>query len=71
MHEQALKLGQLPADFNTLDDNTESDSVKEKHENMVLNDENKTVIEPRDVKERANNEPTPMEQVLKLLFYGF
>lgn len=65
--EQALKSGHLPADFSTLDDNTETEIIREKHENMVLDDENKTALEAKDVEERGNNDTTPMEQVLKLL----
>lgn len=79
MHEQALKTGQLPADFNTSNDNMESNSFKENKHETIVNVENETASEPRDVtanepmdaEEHGKKESTPMEQVLKSLLYGF
>lgn len=57
---QALKSGQLPADLKTLDEDTGSDGVNQKDDNMVQDEGDS---EPKDGEEQGNDKPAPMEQV--------
>lgn len=52
---QALKSGQLPADFKSLDENVTSNNVEE--------DKTKDEGESNDTEEQRNAESAPMEQV--------
>lgn len=62
--EQALKSGQLPADFKLSDDNAQSGSIQGTDESKVQNNENEADGEPRDVEGQGKDESAPMEQVL-------
>ncbi|KAL5538928.1 hypothetical protein UlMin_042836 [Ulmus minor] len=59
--EKALKSGQLPADFQ-FNDNTQSNSVKEKDQDMAESTENEADVEPKNVEEQGKDEPAPMDQ---------
>lgn len=59
--EKALKSGQLPVDFQ-FDDNSQSNSVKEKDQDMAESTENEADVEPKNVEEQGKDEPTPMDQ---------
>ncbi|KAJ0045953.1 hypothetical protein Pint_05523 [Pistacia integerrima] len=58
--EQALKSGQLPADFQIPDDNDKKNG-KEKDEKMVS--DSGAEVESSNMEEHGNDEPAPMEQV--------
>ncbi|PON34510.1 LRR domain containing protein [Parasponia andersonii] len=60
--EKALKSGQLPVEFKSLDDNTQSNSTQETDESTVLNSEKEADVGPRDMEEHGKDEPAPMEQ---------
>lgn len=64
MHVQALKSGQLPADLKIMDDDTPTDTGKDKDDEMVVTNENEANAEVKDVEEQKNNESEPMDQVL-------
>ncbi|KAL6186200.1 hypothetical protein ACLB2K_042321 [Fragaria x ananassa] len=60
--EQALKSGQLPADLKIMDDDTPTDTGKDKDDEMVVTNENEANAEVKDVEEQKNNESEPMDQ---------
>ncbi|KAB1201709.1 U2 small nuclear ribonucleoprotein A' [Morella rubra] len=60
--EKALKSGQLPADLKTLDEDTGSDGVNQKDDNMVQDEGDS---EPKDGEEQGNDKPAPMEQTFE------
>ncbi|KAL6193499.1 hypothetical protein ACLB2K_034583 [Fragaria x ananassa] len=60
--EQALKSGQLPADLKIMDDDTSTDTGKDKDDEMVVTNENEANAEVKDVEEQKNNESEPMDQ---------
>lgn len=62
---QALKSGQLPADFQIPDDN-DTKNGKGKDEKEVSDSE--AEVEPRNTEEQGNDEPAPMEQVFPASF---
>lgn len=62
--EQALKSGQLPADFQFSYDNAQSGIIHGTNESKVQNNnENEADGEPTDVEEQGKDESAPMEQV--------
>ncbi|KAK7310229.1 hypothetical protein RJT34_07615 [Clitoria ternatea] len=60
--EKALKSGQLPADFKSLNDDVMMDNVNEKHEDVVQADKGLADGESNDTQEQKSTDSTPMEQ---------
>ncbi|KAL6190721.1 hypothetical protein ACLB2K_037115 [Fragaria x ananassa] len=60
--EQALKSGQLPADLKIMDDDTPTNTGKDKDDEIVVTNENEANAEVKDVEEQKNNESEPMDQ---------
>lgn len=63
---QALKSGQIPADFQILDDKTGANTAKgEEDEEMVASNQNEGDVEQKDSEEQEQkgDEAAPMEQV--------
>ncbi|XVF14644.1 hypothetical protein REPUB_Repub09cG0079200 [Reevesia pubescens] len=60
--EKALKTGQLPADLKIPGDDNGANAAKEKDEKKDSDIKNESSVEPDNMEEEKNEEPTPMEQ---------
>ncbi|KAK4265100.1 hypothetical protein QN277_026196 [Acacia crassicarpa] len=60
--EKALKSGQLPEDFRSLDENVMSNNVKEKDDGVVHMDNSQEEGEPNGTEEQGKADSAPMEQ---------
>ncbi|KAL1359730.1 hypothetical protein HN51_005065 [Arachis hypogaea] len=60
--EKALKSGQLPADFEGLNDNMVLDNAHEKHEETIQESKDQADGESDDTKEQKDTDTSPMEQ---------
>ncbi|KAI9125905.1 hypothetical protein K1719_003323 [Acacia pycnantha] len=60
--EKALKSGQLPEDFRSLDENVMSNNVKEKNDGVLHMDKSQEEGEPNSTEEQGKADSAPMEQ---------
>lgn len=67
---QALKSGQLPADFKIPDDATGTKDVKEQDDKMDSDTPNEAEVDPKNVEEKGNDESAPMEEVSVYMVLG-